>query len=369
MKIKTITCHHVYNHGAYLQAYALITYLKSIGHDAEIINYRPDYLSQHFKLTTCNPRFSHIGLKWLYILAKLPQRLLSLSRKKVFDKFYQKYLPTTQIEYNNLKELQASPPIADCYIAGSDQIWNTTFRNGTDQAFYLNFGDKRTNRISYAASFATTKLKPGTEIFIKNALNNFNRISVREESGVVILNQLGFSGEIVVDPVFLLPSNHWSELATNAGERFNYILVYDFEQSDELKNITKRLAKKFNLKIFSVGPFRLKYANKNFINYGPETFIALIKNARFVISNSFHGTAFALIFNKDFFIVNRADGLNIRMHDISNRYGLHSRIVDSSTSDEQLFRDIDYAQTNTLLASDISKSKQFLQNSINKACL
>lgn len=360
MIIKTITCHHVYNHGAYLQAYALIEYLKGLGHDAEIINYRPQYLRGHFNLWHIEDRYKKLGLGWLYLLAKLPERLIALKRKKVFDQFFHNYIPITEIEYLSVEELRANPPKADCYIAGSDQIWNTTFRNGTDPVFYLDFGYIQTKRISYAASFATDKLEDGAIDFVKKKLRNFDSISVREPSGLNILKNLGYNGIEVVDPVFLLTKKLWNNFASNDGFKEDYILIYDFENSPEIRTIAKRLARLKSLKIYSVGSRKLNYANENFINSNPKTFVGLIKNARCVISNSFHGSAFALIFNKDFFVINRADGLNVRMRDLLTKYNLQSRIITTNITDAKLISSIDYSYVNPLINDNIIKSKEFL---------
>lgn len=364
MRIKTITCHHVYNHGAYLQALALVIYLQSIGHEAEIINYRPDYLRGHFNLWHIEHRYKKIGLGWLYLLAKLPERLIAFKRKKVFDKFYKKHIQTTTQEYHSIDELRANPPIADCYIAGSDQIWNTSFKNGTDPGFYLDFGGKSVKRISYAASFATDELADFATDFVKEKLCNFDYISVRESSGLNILNNLGFNGEQVVDPVFLLPIQWWDKFASNDGLNENYILVYDFENSPEIKTIAKRLAKLKNIKIYSIGSHKLKYANRNYINYDPTTFVGLIKNAKYVISNSFHGSAFALIFKKNFFVVNRADGLNVRMRDLLSKCNLQSRIISTDATNNQLLSQISYSNVSSLINQDIAKSKRFLNNTL-----
>lgn len=366
MKIKTITCHHVYNHGAYLQAYALVTHLKAMGHDAEIINYRPDYLRGHFSLFAGDYRYSRIGLGWLYIIAKLPFRLAALKRKKAFDNFYRDYIPTTPTEYHTLDSLRADPPIADCYIAGSDQIWNTTFKNGNDPAFYLSFGTAQTKRISYAASFATDMLKPGTETFVKKSLENFDHISVREKSGLNILSRLGFTGHHVVDPVFLLSASQWDKLASNDGLNEKYVLIYDFERSPEIEHIAKSISKKHNLKIYSVGPFRLKYADRNYINFAPNSFLGLIKNAHCIISNSFHGSAFALIYHKDFIVTKRADGLNTRMIDLLGQYNLHYKLATDDTN-ETIFKPVDYSIVTPKLEYDITSSKQFLMTGIDAA--
>ena len=102
MKVKTITCHRVYNHGASLQEYALLKYLKSLGHDAEAINYTPDYLSNHHNFyNVANPKYDKFFIKWLYLLAKLPQRLTMLKRKKAFDDFENTYIPFTKKNYKD----------------------------------------------------------------------------------------------------------------------------------------------------------------------------------------------------------------------------------------------------------------------------
>ena len=158
--IKTITCHDVYNVGAGLQAYALVTYLSSQGYDAEILNYKPEYLSRHYRLNTVsNPKYDKPLIRQMYLLAKLPRRLRALRsrKKKEFDLFSRQYLPVTQKKFHSNEELCAASPFADAYIAGSDQIWNPLFKNGKDPAFYLDFV-KRGKKIAYAASFAVEEL-------------------------------------------------------------------------------------------------------------------------------------------------------------------------------------------------------------------
>ncbi|MBQ7042380.1 MAG: polysaccharide pyruvyl transferase family protein [Muribaculaceae bacterium] len=364
MRIKTITCHHVYNHGAYLQTYALIEYLKSLGYDAEIINYRPYYLRGHFNLWHIEHKYKKIGLGWLYLLAKLPKRLIALNRKKVFDKFYNQYIQTTSEEYLSIDDLKANPPEADCYIAGSDQIWNTTFKNGIDAGFYLDFGKKSIKRISYAASFATDTLTIGTEKFVSDNLKHFDKISVREASGIKILDSLGYRGTEVLDPVFLFPKYFWDKFSNNKGINNKYILVYDFEKSPEIRQVAKRLAKITGLKIYSIGSHHLNYVNKNFINYDPTTFVGLIKNANYIISNSFHGTAFAMIFEKDFFVIKRIDGLNVRMRDLLSKFDLSSRIISTTVKDDELVFPIDYSKISHKINDEISKSQQFLFNAL-----
>jgi hypothetical protein len=364
MRIKTITCHDVYNLGASLQAYALQRFLQEQGHDVAIIDYKPFYLSGHFKLwNVSNPKFNKPLIKQLYLCAKLPGRLLALKRKNVFDHFTANFLKLTK-RYHNLEELQEDAPLADIYIAGSDQIWNTQFPNGNDAAFYLDFGNAR--KISYAASFATNSLEEGSKNFVQTKLNNFNSISVREASGLKILDSIGFNGVQVVDPVFLIHRESWDDIEDHSGENEKYILAYDFDKHGPIGVIAKRLSKLLKCKIYSIGPFRMHYAHRNFVNAGPDTFISLIKNSQCVLSNSFHASAFAMIYNKDFFVIEREDGLNQRMRDLLKKYSLLERIVSLSIGDEELQSSIDYSDVNEGINQDVKRSKSFLLSQLNE---
>lgn len=368
MRIATITCHRVYNHGAALQAWALVTYLKKLGHDVNIIDYRPEYLRGHFTLAVSNPRFDKPIVKWLYLAAKYPSWKKSLKRKAAFDAFDRNFIAplVTDRCYLSEEELKQNPPLADAYIAGSDQIWNTTFKNGTDPSFYLDFGGENVKRISYAASFATSSLRKGTEDFVKSKLACLDKISVREPSGVKLAQSLGFDSTLVCDPVFLIDADVWAkEIATKEGENEKYVLVYDFECSDEVCKVAQTIAQEKGLKIYSVGPFHLKYADKCYINNGPDTFVALVKNAACVVSNSFHATAFSLIFNKNMFVVKRADGLNTRMQDLLGRYGIIDHLVNSGSIKEIGNRfEIDYDKVNPILHKEVEDSKSWLENQL-----
>ncbi len=368
MKIATITCHRVYNHGATLQAWALVSYLKQLGHDVNIIDYRPDYLRGQFELKVNNQRFEKPVIKWFYLAAKYPSWKKSLLRKAAFDAFDNKFIEplVTDRCYLTEEELRNNPPSADAYIAGSDQIWNTTFKNGTDPSFYLDFGNKETKRVSYAASFATASLRKGTEHFVKSKLSCFDAISVREPSGVKLAESMGYDATLVCDPVFLVNADVWAKkIATKDGENDKYVLVYDFECSDEVRKVATKIAKDKGLKIYSVGPFVLNYANKCYINNGPDTFVALVKNATCVVSNSFHATAFSFIFNKNMFVVKRTDGLNTRMQDLLGRYGIIDHLVNSDSIDKLGDRfEIDYDKVNPILQKEIEDSKLWLKNQL-----
>lgn len=314
MKVCTITCQNADNHGARLQCYALVKHLQMQGHEVEVIDYRPDYMrgpsALLYKPTTWR--------EWVKLLLCLPDRIRKKKRHEVFEAFSQKWIPRTKI-YWSIDELKQDPPMADLYLAGSDQIWNTTFKNGTDPGYYLDFGPADVRRESFAASFATDYLVPSAIGFVREHLKKLDKITVREQSALKILDDLGLFGELQEDPVFLLTKEQWNEVADGTGEGEKYVLVYDFFLGDAIKQKAREIAKQHGLKIYAICHKALSYTDKNFVFSGPETFVSLIKNASYVVSNSFHGTAFAIIYNVPFVVLDRPDGLNVRMRDLLER--------------------------------------------------
>ena len=363
MKVCTITCHNAINHGARLQACALLYYLKSLGHNAEVVDYQPEYMSFREKVWY----WPGVSVKmWAKLFLQLQLRVDYVRRHAAFERFSEKYIPRTKQIYRTLGELQKNPPQADVYIAGSDQIWNTLFRNGKDAAYYLDFGVSEIKRISYAASFALPSLTSGSELFVKRHLSLLDTISVRESSGVDILSALGYKAQVVVDPVFLLSANEWDILLNCYDNKEEYILVYDVMGCNTVKCIAKRLAKKYGCKVYSINSRRFGYAEKNFSQVAPDKFVELIRNARCVVSNSFHGTAFAMIYHRDFFVVDRKDGLNERMHSLLMQFGLKSRCVTENVLDKVLSAKISYTTIDSILHRKISLSKEFLAKALKQ---
>ena len=313
MRICTTTCQHAYNYGARLQTFALAAYLQQQGHEVQVIDYRPDYMRGEVQLLF----WPGLSIKqWGKLILQFPDRLRAKRRQPYFDNFSKQYIPLTSRIYWSIDELRRNAPEADLYIAGSDQIWNTEFRNGTDPGYYLDFGSPTVRRISYAASFATADILPAARSFVQTNLARFDAISVREHSALGIIKSLGYTATEVLDPVFLLPKQQWMDLADDTGNGEKYVLVYDFMNSPKVREQAKRIAAAQHLKIFTIGDKRLCYADRNFIYASPLTFLGLIKHATYIVSNSFHGTAFAIIFGIPYSVINREDGLNIRMRDL-----------------------------------------------------
>lgn len=336
--IKTITCHNVYNYGATLQAYALQTYLQSLGNEVEIIDYAPRYHSWScwnipenstvYKLASKNMfiHFLYACHRWIK-----HKRETNLIREKKFDEFDKKYLRLTTKHYINYEQLKQDPPKADIYIAGSDQIWNPVGGTGLDPAFYLNFGEAGIHRISYAASFGVSILNEHQKDIIKNYLSGMDHISVRESTGLNILKSLNInSGVQVLDPVFLLDKATWLQLigGTKKVVEGSYVLIYDFFQDDpNIQQLAFEFKSMTGFNIVSVNNSgKLPYADINISDASPLEFLSLINNANVVISNSFHATAFSIILNKEFYVYPVIRHKNqSRMIDLLNQFQLSDR--------------------------------------------
>ena len=367
MKIKTITCHDELNFGASLQAFSLQRYLGTKNHQVEIIDYKPSYSSGHYNLwAVSNPIYDKPIIKLLYLLAKLPGRLCGLKRKRTFDSFNSKYLKLTK-RYNSYEDLKADAPLADCYIAGSDQIWNTLFPNGRDAAFYMDFGAKEVKRISYAASFATPTIAPEFRDFVSEKLRGIDAISIRERISLPLLTELGRKdGVAVCDPVFLLSKDEWNKTLSLEKPLFNvtekYLLVYLTDKGPQIERIAQEIKKKTGWKIYSVGAIKSQCADKSFTNAGPLDFVQLIRDAQFVISNSFHATAFSLIMETKFCVVNRADAINERMKSILEDYGLSDRLV--SEYNDELLQELDLNALSVCQKGIVDASKEWLNSQL-----
>jgi hypothetical protein len=360
MKIKTITCHEVYNHGATLQEYALLHYLNQQGHQAEAIHYKPNYLSGHYNLWSVgNPRFDKPFLKQIYILVKLPNRLVSLKRKKAFDQFHAKYVPTGKIKYTSNEELKSRLPEADAFICGSDQIWNSFFQNGKDLAFYLNFVPEDKIKLSYAASFAIEQLEEPVKPLVKENVTRLNAVGVRETSGVHILKELGIENAVqVLDPVFLLEKEHWNQFVTPINEDF--VFVYDFDSNPTIKQIALQLKKEKGWKIYTVNS-NIDYADKNFYLEGPEKFLSLVAQSKFNLTNSFHSTAFSILFKKQFVVVNRKEKINTRMRDLLDLFNLNKYLI-INIKEFNALSIIDFKTIDEFITFHMQRSKEFLIN-------
>ena len=372
MKIKTLTTYDVYNYGASLQAYALQTYLADLGNDVEIINYQPEYLRRKYDYKWVNPesRMSRFAAtRCAYRIMKYLQRQTTLGRKRKFDEFNHNVLKETKHKYHIFEELYQNPPEADLYIVGSDQVWNVFFEAGRDPAFFLDFV-KKGAKASYAASFSYLNIDNNNLERIKRSLSTFKAVSVREYQGLEILNKIGIKGMWVLDPVFLLTVEKWKELMADFKKTEPYLLVYDFEGSKFLKDFAKDYARRNGLKIYSItDTYPRLYADKNFNSAGPREFLSLIYYCDAFVSNSFHGTAFSIIFHKPVFVFNlHRHKVNSRMQSLIKLFQLEDSIItDDADYERAMNATFDFHAIDRIKDENLSASEFFLEEVVNNS--
>lgn len=323
MKIGLITIFHVPNNGALLQCYALSTYLKGLGHEVFLYDV---------------PFFQ--SLEWVH---NLKERIFS--RKML--KFIRTYLP----HYTSDLSTQA-----DVYMVGSDQVWNPAIVMSQLGNYMLAFAPKGSKKVSYAASFGIDKLPDDINTDeVANLLKDFQYITVRETSGVLICeNQLGVKVNHVLDPTFLLKD--YSEIIGNESNRneSNNLVVYKLNYSYDWYLNAKSIAEQLGCKLKELNGRRLKKSGDlhgfNVKDKSVREWLTAIANAKYVITDSFHGCVFSIIFGKRFVIVPGIKSRSTRLTSLLADLDLSDRIVNDFSDWKQVLQTpIDYEKVNQKL--------------------
>lgn len=298
MKIGIITFHKANNIGAVLQASALVTFLRNENYEAEIIDYYPN-----------NGIPDNLIIR--NILRKIKRKVQNrkyrpiIEKERRFTDYIKEEYKISDTTYYGDSEIKANPPKYDILISGSDQILNTTL-SGTSTSYYLDF-DNNTKKISYASSFGRKEISKGEIELIRNELPKFSALSVREQSGMdIIYNEIGIKPTLVVDPVFLLDSSEWKSRCNNSVKLpEKYIFVYSMEASEPLEIVVQQIKKEGNLPVIVVrgGEKTGRIEGNEDFTCGPKEFLRYVKDAEIIVTNSFHGTAFSLIFKKKFLCI------------------------------------------------------------------
>lgn len=366
MKVGIITMHCPLNYGAVLQAYALQTYIESLGHQVEIIDYRPEYIMLPTRLSYIGDRKyrQNIILRIAYLGLKVFPRIRV---SKNFYGFLHKYIHLSSQKYMSLKSLAENAPDYDIYICGSDQIWNVYLPNGNDDAYFLSFaGDKP--KMSYAASMSMDGSfdEETTKRFAK-LLNDFCAISVREDVAVGQLAFLNRKIEHVLDPVFLLNKEMWIQnLCLDNGDRNDkYILIYPMGDGQSVFRQAKRLSEITGLPVYSISQSNKipTFIKKNYNGPKVEDFVGLIKNATYVVTNSFHGTAFSIIMKKNFWACS-IKNTSSRIKSLVRVVGLENRLLADDDTTRNLTEQINYLNIENNLNKAVLHSKQFIIDSL-----
>ena len=360
MKIGILTYHRAENYGALLQAYALMTYLKSLGHDVSFVDYWPKYHSEYFKLFSWS-RFVRASLKGkTFMLVRLFSMKSILARKRKLQQFMreQMNLPV-QPAYT---EKSASTEKYDVVVYGSDQIWRKLNLGGVGfDSWYFGASNICTDkRVVYAGSMGSISRSQEDGMFMKEQMKNFSSISVREKDLHDYFEQLGISSCLVIDPVFLLQRDQWRKLFKKTDYTKKYILFYNLLNSSESINFANRLSKDTGLPIVEISKSTtLHRPNTEMVKDASlEHFLQLIDGAEYVVSSSFHGVAMSIIFEKQVFAVGMRTKSN-RVVSLLDTAGIRERYIES-TSYKISFPQIDFDKVRVRIQNDISKSKGYL---------
>lgn len=370
-KIIITTFFKAENYGAALQAYALEQILLQKGYDVEILNYRDESIESVYKIFNCKNKSLYLVFRAYVGIVLLYQK--KKKRKQKFLEFQREYLIIGDKEYRSVEDIKKDPPCADIYITGSDQVWNTSITKGLSDVYTLNFGFPQTKRIAYAASIGNNHINVEEQEMLKEKISNMDWISVREATAQNILVDLlpEKAVSIMLDPVLLRKSEEWNaDIFAYCSRNVNkkYILAYQVEENKEFEESVNALSKITGLGIIHFEKIK-KYRNAICSSYteGPLEFINLIKNAEYVITASFHGTAFSVVFQKKFWVFPH-QFTGSRATDLLHTLEIPERAV--YTQEEFLAhnydKEIDYQKVNGILERERKRSLEWLDTALKE---
>lgn len=362
-KIGIITFHKSKSYGAVLQAYATLQVIKKMGYDAEFVDYT-NYYEQNRK------KILKKGINGLYSFLKCRVKEIMFRDKYWEEKAFGNILDIydyscSKIKSSNIQDFKKIK--YDTIIVGSDQVWNPNITNGIDETYLLNFG-VTLNRISYASSMGSYKLNESEkEIYIKN-LQKFSFISVRELYSKNELQDLTDKNiKIVIDPTMLLTTNDWNTLinkfVSNSKEiQQKYILSFFVGgTTDTYQEYIDYVKKELGLPAWNIHiNLHQRFGiDKTLAGVTVPEFINYIKNASFIITDSFHGTVFSLLFKKNFLPLNNV--LNpVRVKELLNKFGISDRLNNL----KKINNEINYKKVNDILEKNREDSFSWLRSAI-----
>lgn len=362
MKIYTLTTQYANNMGALLQCYALSKYLNCMEHvECEVLQYLPKGYNRSWT-TFHKPRTFRDVLKLMYEAVRIDLQLIRRRKQKKMRDFISKYIPLSSKKYFR-NDILTEPPHADAFIVGSDQIWN--FKLRIDPTYFLDFVSKGAKKISYAASIADDWKDEDAKL-ISPILNLFDNVSIRERGNLGCLNKVYKKGGIVVcDPVFLLEKHQWDEIQTKPEIEGSYIFCYFLSVSSMAVEAVNRIREITGLKVVHLNLNTLDkfHSDIEIKDADPSEFIGLIANAEYVCTNSFHCSAFSIIYHRNLTFVPKHMA-NERMVQLEDIFG-----IDVILTPEKL-KSLTLSDLGTDYQSNkggefIEYSKRFLKDALN----
>ncbi|NCC54405.1 MAG: polysaccharide pyruvyl transferase family protein [Erysipelotrichia bacterium] len=369
MKIGILTFCNGENFGASLQCYALKSVINELGYDVEVINF--------YKKAQYGNRWLPSKAKVARIFYEIPYKNSLYIRKKKFEKFNSEMLLIDRNGRVNEESMSEYCKKYNIIIFGSDQIWNLDSRVYDKSKIYFGEFTFIGKKISYAASFGDDiKLAEQNSKYIFNNISKFTSVSVREKTGQKFLNSIGINAVQSPDPTLLLDSHIWRGLIdVNRLIKQDYILYYSVNCRKYSWKVAQRLSEQTGLKVINIVPHP-KIIASGFTNYydvGPMQFLNLIFNSSYVVTNSFHGTVFSIIFKKPFLSVfdeiNGKKVLEERKHTLLSELGLlDHEVVMSSNIDKPLINAMEnynFDNAMDILSKMRIDAKEYLKESID----
>lgn len=361
MKMELITLHAVKNYGSALQTFATQELFKSYGVDVNIINYekkesRNENLLQFW--AGRNP------VKAAVILPTI------LRWKKVFGGFCKEYLNISGKVYTTEQDFQTYPINADIYCTGSDQVWNSVWNNGVLPPLYLSFVPSDKFKFSFAASFGQKELSQNEIEKTKGYIDQYRFISVREDSAKrIIEGQYGYpEATHIIDPTLCVDGAFWRSYAKASPIHDEYILIYNLNRSREFDDYAKKLAKKTGLKLVRLCTRYDQIFRPGKSILVPEVleFVGLIDKAKYVLTDSFHATAFSMNLNTDPICVypNEFGG---RLESLLNLVGCQDRHIEDYDDFGGIERSVDFDKVNRILNAERNKAADYISKVLTAA--
>lgn len=368
IRLGILAIHNVDNYGAILQTLAFYKYLNKFT-NAKIINFQNPVFSSHLKLIRYN------GLNSLKSCFK---DLIRLNyRQKLLNKF--KYFIKKNFKLTkpvNLKNMYSNSFLKnfDALVVSSDQVWNpdiTHFDKKLRGDYFLNINIKKIKKFSYASSFGSRKFNNSEINKINSYLNNLDKISIREKSSLKLINKKNLrKTQHVIDPVFLLDNKFWKDKTSRMKkiEYKNFILVYSVARSKLIKKTVRDINKNLNYKVITIDPNLIATSeyDKKISDAGLEEFLYYFRNSSFVITDSFHGVCFSLIFEKKFLATVSSKKYANRLTDFLTYINCQNNIYRNNSSIKNISHYEISQNSKKRIEKFKIKSKNFLRNALKK---
>lgn len=361
MKVENITLQAICNYGSAFQTLATEHVFEGLGCQVETVDYvRQSAKGERIRDILANGETNAV--------TKIKQILLlpsSIRQRKVFDEFLRKNVHLSPERYTRDEDFTARMPEADVYCTGSDQVWNTSWHSGIPYPFFLTFAPDEKKKIAFSASFGKERLEEKEKEEIRPLLRRYSAISVRERSGLEILNDMGIDGTWVLDPTLTVTPDFWDGIALPRMIPEDYILVYQLGRRREFNRYVSQYARMRGLKLVRVC-MRYDHAllpGKPMVIPSPEEVLSLFRYASCVITDSFHATAFSITFHRPFICI-YPKRFSTRLESILTLTGLTERAVMDLSDFSVGERPVDYSRVDEILAAERQKTMAFLKNAL-----